>query len=119
MLKILVYLHVESISWFEALQNVMGNEATLDLLVGPKKLDENILASYQAILVDASLIEDPKKDVLNIHNIKPEIKMIVLTFSPNWEWARDVLQAGANSYLPLTSDIDKHGCEIRIKLGIS
>ncbi len=56
-------------------------------------------ASYDLIIVDASLVSEAAPLIRRIRPLQPRARILVVTASPAWQMAREALKAGANDYI--------------------
>jgi DNA-binding response OmpR family regulator len=85
--------------WLKQLTEVLGELGAL-MICAESMLDEEPDEAYDLIVVDASgLIMELAERVAWLNGRFPNVPIIVLTSSPTWRRARDVLQAGAADYM--------------------
>lgn len=60
---------------------------------------------YDMIIIDAGAIDDLEGLTSRIRAQRPEVRVVVVTEAPEWEYARDALQAGAADYLRKSRDV--------------
>ncbi len=73
--------------------------------------NDQYLERYDWIIVDASAVTDVVQLVSSLKERVPHSKIVVVTTSPTWRRARDVLQAGALDYLRKPLDEKKMRAE--------
>jgi DNA-binding NarL/FixJ family response regulator len=56
--------------------------------------------AYDAVILDAGAVAMPATAVTRILQQSPSTEVYVITASPHWRVARDVLRAGAADYMP-------------------
>lgn len=56
--------------------------------------------AYDAVILDAGAVSTATTAVTKILKKSPSTEVYVITASPHWRVARDVLRAGARDYLP-------------------
>ena len=93
--------------WLKQLTEVLGELGALTICA-ESMLDEEPDEAYDLIVVDASgLIMELAERVTWLNGRFPNVPIIVLTSSPTWRRARDVLQAGAADYMRRSFNDDK------------
>ncbi|VAW40641.1 hypothetical protein MNBD_CHLOROFLEXI01-3504, partial [hydrothermal vent metagenome] len=93
--------------WLKQLANVLGVLGELTICA-ESMLDEEPDEDYDLIIVDASGLKmDLAERVVWLNGRFPKAPIIVLTSSPTWRRARDVLQAGAADYMRRSFDDDR------------
>jgi len=93
--------------WLKQLANVLGVLGELTICA-ESMLDEEPDEDYDLIIVDASGLKmDLAERVAWLNGRFSNAPIIVLTSSPTWRRARDVLQAGAADYMRRSFDDDR------------
>jgi DNA-binding NarL/FixJ family response regulator len=66
----------------------------------PKEALEHLLVSkYDMVIIDATMLDSEMLLLSQIRARQPDARLLVLTASPTWRRARDVLKAGAMDYM--------------------
>jgi DNA-binding NarL/FixJ family response regulator len=79
----------------------MLSELGIVRVVGQDGLAERLEEhAYDAVILDAGAVSPVAAVVAEILNRNPSTEVYVITASPHWRVARDVLQAGATDYMP-------------------
>jgi DNA-binding NarL/FixJ family response regulator len=79
----------------------MLSELGIVRVVGQDGLAERLEEhAYDAVILDAGAVSPVAAVVAEIQNRSPSTEVYVITASPHWRVARDVLQAGATDYMP-------------------
>jgi DNA-binding NarL/FixJ family response regulator len=79
----------------------MLSELGIVRVVGQEGLAEHLEEhAYEAVILDAGSVSPVAAVVAEIQNRSPSTEVYVITASPHWRVARDVLQAGATDYMP-------------------
>jgi DNA-binding response OmpR family regulator len=67
---------------------------------GEAQSREFFVSGYQLIVIDANLMRDIVDVVCQLRKANPAASIIVVSSSPDWRQAREVLLAGASDYAP-------------------
>lgn len=97
--------------WPNFLQDALPSFVKLDIV---KEEDaRNIISShsYDLLIIDASAVYDATELVRNLH-LEQNIPILVVTASPTWQSAREILKAGAVDYIGRS--FDKKELRLRI-----
>jgi DNA-binding NtrC family response regulator len=94
--------------WQEVLQASLGK---LDVMER-KALDSHAL-NYKLYVIDATYVQDASNTVRLIRSKDPKARVLVVTSSPTWKIARDVLKAGAVDYVK--KSLNKEAVDIIIQ----
>jgi DNA-binding NarL/FixJ family response regulator len=85
--------------WYQALRRALVDLGSLQVV------SENEMAAllqeqtYDVVIVDAGAVTNAPEVVSQIHVLRPDTRVVVVTVSPHWKIARAVLLAGATDYL--------------------
>jgi DNA-binding NtrC family response regulator len=69
------------------------------VLPPPEALRQILLSKYDLVIIDATMLDSEMLLLSQIREMQPDVRLLVLTASPTWRRARDVLKAGAMDYM--------------------
>jgi DNA-binding response OmpR family regulator len=98
--------------WLSVLQNALAPLGELMVLSEEEVVDTVTEISFSVIIIDAGAVYDAALLTRRLRVIKPEGRIMVVTASPTWEYARQTLQAGAADYIRKTFNQE----ELRAKI---
>ena len=73
---------------------------------------------YDAIVIDISDLNDLRNIITEIHHDHPKSRIIILSSSPTWKFAREVIRLGAATLIRKSSNPDEVIDEIIHEIGI-
>ena len=82
-----------------ALQNIYKALASLgkvEILPYEKAVQQIMITSYDMVIVDATLLDSEMTLISKIKTQQPHTFVLVLSASPTWRRARDLLKSGAD-----------------------
>lgn len=95
-------------SWLKAVSQALLSLAKIDIVTEHEALTKVEKKDYDLLLIDTSnIVSDVVTLVVQLHNILPDLPIIVFTLSPTWQRAREVFLAGARDYVGRTLDEEK------------
>lgn len=109
---LLIGSHPDSI-WVAALRQALGPEARLDVAAAHEsagRLRKNV---YDMIVLDYSAAADGPETLSELRRLKPAPPILVVSASPTWQQAKEVLLAGAADYMPKSLDVDELSAAFR------
>lgn len=74
---------------------------------------------YSMIILDAAAADDPAALVAALRRAAPSAPLVVVTASPTWQCAKEVLMAGASDYIRKSHDAPALAATLREVLGKS
>lgn len=92
--------------WLEALRSAM---AALDRELGiasEAEITQIAWCDYDLVILDAGIVSDLHAVISQIRAYNPEARIVVLSSSPDWKQAREVMLAGGVDYTRKSLDKD-------------
>ncbi|MBN1991724.1 MAG: response regulator [Anaerolineae bacterium] len=105
--------------WPLVLEQSVLSLGTLQVISEKQAEQQGIEQEYTAIIIDAGAVDNVAQLVSNLRKMQPASHIIVVTASPTWQRAREVLLAGATDYIRKSFDQDELLSKIKAALDIS
>lgn len=109
--NLLVVSNQRETDWLAILREFLGTSGTLHIVSEAGAIGEISRTHYDLIVIDATTVQEPAKLVSHLRGQRRDARIVVLTISPTWQEARDVLRAGAIDYF---DSLDREGFTTRI-----
>ena len=109
--NLLVVSNQRETAWLAILREFLGTSGTLHIVSEAGAIGEISRTHYDLIVIDATTVQEPAKLVSRLREQRRDARIVVLTISPTWQEARDVLRAGAIDYF---DSLDREGFTTRI-----
>ena len=90
--------------WIGTLRESLNPWGELQVAAEPEHLTDLRDKSYDLIILDAAVIDDLPMMVQNIRRESPNVPVVVVTNSPTWQRARQLLTNGASDYVRKSFD---------------
>lgn len=85
--------------WCQALRGALVALGSLQVVSEGEMAGLLEQQTYDIVIVDAGAVTSASEVVSQIHVLRPDTRVVVVTVSPHWKIARAVLLAGATDYL--------------------
>lgn len=95
----LVISNREEFPSFANVLNALTALGEVEILPRKEALERIPVSDYDMVLIDATILDPEMLLLSQIRMQQPLTRLLVLTASPTWRRARDVLKAGAMDYL--------------------
>ena len=109
--NLLVVSNQRETAWLAILHEFLGTSGTLHIVSEAGAIGKISRTHYDLIVIDATTVQEPAKLVSRLREQRRDARIVVLTISPTWQEARDVLRAGAIDYF---DSLDREGFTTRI-----
>lgn len=91
--------------WSAVLDQTIASLGDLDTSREGESIYGPDLCQYDIVFVDAGGVTDAAACVTALRQRCEQLRIIVVTASPTWQHARDLLQAGATDYIRKSSQV--------------
>lgn len=108
----------KQMQWSRLLRNALCRLGKLCITTGKEAVEEVSRESYDMIIVDSGAVHKVALLVSRLRAQRPESRVLVVTASPSWQAAREVLKAGAIDYLSKSLSGDELRSRIEVMLRI-
>jgi len=97
--RFLLIGHREESLSFQNLAGALADLGDLEILPEKEAMQYVLQRRYDVVIVDAAAVKDEALLVARVRAQQPDTRIVVITSSPTWRRAREVLQAGAMDYV--------------------
>ena len=85
--------------WFRNLESVLSALGKFEVMSEEEAMRHIFQEKYELVIVDAAAVSNERFVVSRVYALQHQARIIVITASPTWKRAREVLQAGAMDYI--------------------
>jgi DNA-binding NtrC family response regulator len=79
--------------------NALTALGKVEILPRKEAMEQIPVYHYDMVIIDATMLDSELLLLSEIRSLQPHTRLLVLTASPTWRRARDILKAGAMDYL--------------------
>jgi hypothetical protein len=90
--------------WAELLRRAASSVGLFLDYIDHQHIEGVSFRDYELVVLDSGAISKPKTTVQMILSSNPLARIVVVSSSPHWKQAREVLLAGATDYVKLVDD---------------
>jgi len=98
----LLITNASETAWLSTFEETLARLGTVRVATEKEANEEFLKLPYELIIIDAATVEQPVTLAQKFHNLKPDVRVAVMTTVPTWREARDILRAGVVDYFPRT-----------------
>lgn len=95
--------------WVGALRQALQPLAQIDVALAREARERLKRGIYDMIVLDYSATENALETLSEFRRLEPATPILVVSASPTWQQAKEVLSTGAADYMPKSLDVEELG----------